>query len=136
MSLYLALNRATHDIYRPTAEDIANGATPGATRCDKGRYTVQQCKCRLLTALGEYLLDPRLGFLNREDFIKNYDQFGIEARARNIILSTYGVKSIITMRSIVLNREMTIQFKANTIFGEIELEVPWTIDPRKNLLTN
>ena len=132
MSLYLALKRNTHDIYRPTAEDIANGAIPGATRCDKGRYTVQQCKVRLLTALGEYVLDPRLGFLNITDFRKGYDQAGIESRARNIILSTHGVKSIIFIRSIVLQREMTIAFRADTIFGEVELEVPWTLDPIKN----
>ena len=124
MSFYLALNRATHDIYKPD--------TGGATRVDRGRYTVQQCKVRLLTSLGEYILDPRLGFLNIRDFRKNYDQVGIEGRARNIILSTYGVKSIIFIRSIVLQREMNIAFRADTIFGEIELEVPWSLDPTKN----
>ena len=134
MSIYLALRRDTHDIYRVTQEDIDNGADPGIVRVDRGRYTVQQCKCRLLTSLGEYELDPRLGFLNITDFRKNYDQVGIEGRARNIILGTQGVKSIIFIRSIVLKREMNIAFRANTIFGEIELEVPWTLDPTQKLI--
>ena len=119
MGRYLALHKGSHDICRP--------GFGGVTRVDGGRYVVQQCKVRLKTILGGYLLDPRLGFINRTDFRKNFDMVGLEGRARNIILTTYGVQNIVFINSLYSNRELNIVFRANTIYGEISLDVPWSI---------
>jgi len=117
MSIHLALDKSTGDMI------LAEGG--GVSRVTDGRFVVQQVQSRLRTALGEWILDPRIGWLNFSDFEKNFDQFEIETRARAIIISTQGVSSITSLVAIYENRKMTINFEAVTIYGTISLTVPW-----------
>jgi len=114
---YLALNYATNDILLSP-----NG---GVERVNDGRFIVQQVRCKLRTWLKEWLLDPRIGWLTVTDFEKNFDTFDIEDRARKIIINTDGVLSIDELSTSYSKRELTINFKARTIYGVIELSVPW-----------
>ena len=97
----------------------------GVERVDDGRYTIQLVKNRLNTVLGEWLLDPRIGWLNTNDFEKGYDLFDIELRARTIISSTPNVKEVTEMNLEVKNRILYLTFTAKTTFGIIELTIPW-----------
>jgi len=97
----------------------------GIARVTDGRYTVQLVKSRLLTALGEWALDPRIGWLSINDYEKNPDLFDIELRARQIILSTPDVKAIEEMNLELKNRVLYLTFQATTTFGIIDLTVPW-----------
>ena len=119
MSVQIALDKKTHDIIKLSGGGIA--------RVSDGRYTVQLVKNRLLTKLGEWLLDPTLGFMNLEDFEKNVDLFDLEMRAKKIILDTVGVQTIDTF-DIVLekDRKLLITFTAKTVYGEIDFTVPWS----------
>ncbi len=118
MSLQIALSSATYDIIKSP-----NG---GIERVDKGRYTVQLVKNRLLTILGEWKLDPREGWLNFDDFRKNYDLFDVEVRAQAIITGTTGVQSVESITLEIVNRKLFLTFTATTIYGEINLTVPWS----------
>ena len=115
--MHLALDKSTNDLYKPSGG--------GVTRVTDGRYTVQQVQTRLKTILGEWILDSRIGFLNAKDFDRNYDIVSLEERAREIILTTKGVKSIISMSAEYSNRKLLIKFSANTEYGVIDLTVPW-----------
>jgi len=115
--MQLALNKATNDLYKPTGG--------GVTRVDRGRFIVQQVQSKLRTLLGEYLLDSRIGWISMSDFKKNYQAYELEDRARVIILNTQGVLSITSLSSDYSNRVFTVIFSALTIYGEINLEVPW-----------
>ena len=116
--MYLALDSKTNDIYKPVGG--------GVTRItNEGRFVVQQVRCKLRTWLGEWLLDQSKGWLSHEDFEKNYDAFNLEFRAREIILATQGVLAIDEINSSYSNRKLTITFKARSIYGIIELTVPW-----------
>jgi len=97
----------------------------GVERVTDGRYTVQLVKNRLLTALGEWLLDPRIGWLSLNDFEKNPDLFDIELRARSIILNTPDVKTIEEMKLELRDRVLHLDFQATTTFGLIDLTIPW-----------
>ena len=105
--------------------DLILKAGGGVERVDSGRYTVQLVKNRLLTALGEWLLDPRIGWLSISDYEKNPDLFDIELRARQIILSTPDVKAIEEMNLELKDRKLFLTFQATTTFGLIDLTVPW-----------
>lgn len=94
-------------------------------RVNKGRYVVQLLRSKLQTKLGEYLLNPLVGFVNTDDFGRGPDMFGIEMRAREIILSVDDVKSIYSMRTSREGRTYSLTFKAQTTYGEIDLTVPW-----------
>ena len=120
MSIHLALDKASGDL-------ILN-PSGGVERVEEGRFVVQQVQSRLRTQLGEWLLDPLVGWLNFDDFEKNYDQYSIEARARKIILGTQGVLAIDTMTVTYRGsrtRSLLIQFDARTIYGVISLTIPW-----------
>ena len=119
MSIQIALDAATHDIIK--------GENGGIVRVDAGRYTVQLVKSKLLTALGEWILDPRKGWLNFNDYKKNPDLFDIEIRARSVILSVQGVQIIDSMELVLKKRVLTLTFTATTIYGKIDLSVPWSI---------
>lgn len=116
--MQLALDKSTNDLFKP--------AGGGVTRTSEGRYTVQAVQSKLQTILGEWTLDPTVGWLNFADFEKNYNLFDIELRAREIILGTKGVLAIDEMDLAVSKRVLTLSFKATTIYGGISLTVPWT----------
>ena len=117
MSTQLALNQATYDLYKPSGG--------GVSRVEKGRFTVQLVQSKLRTILQEWILDSTIGWINQNDFEKNYSIYDIEDRARRIILSTRGVLSIISMHSLYSQRVLTLQFTADTMYGEIDLTIPW-----------
>lgn len=109
------------------SNDLILKAGGGVERVSDGRYTVQLVKNRLLTGLGEWLLDPRIGWLATSDFEKNPDLFDIELRARKIILSTPNVRTIEEMNLELKDRTLNLTFQATTTFGLIDLTVPWGI---------
>ena len=105
--------------------DLILKAGGGVERVDSGRFTVQLVKNRLLTALGEWALDPRIGWLSLDDFEKNPDLFDLELRARQVILNTSNVNSIEEMDLILKDRVLNLTFQATTTFGVIDLTIPW-----------
>lgn len=115
--MQLALDESTHDLIKPIGG--------GVSRVDKGRYTIQLVKCKLMTRLGEWALDTSLGWLSYDDYDRNYDLFDLELRATEIILGCKGVQSIDEMTLEVRERKLTLTFKATTIYGEIDLTIPW-----------
>ena len=122
---YLALDKNTNDLMKPLGG--------GVSRVKDARFVVQQVKSKLRTWLGEWFLDDTVGWVNEQDFIKNYDASDLERRAREIILNTDGVKSIESINTNYSQRKVTLRFKANTIYGTIDLTVPWgAINGRNN----
>ena len=119
MTTQLALDKGTNDLIK-----LDGG---GVTRVDDGRYTVQLVKNKLNTALGEWLLDPSLGWVSLKDFKKNPDLFALEVRARTIILSTPGVKMVDTFSLKLTQRTLVVSFTATTIYGGISITVPWSL---------
>lgn len=117
--MQLALNKETNDLFKP--------AGGGVTRVDEGRYTVQLVRNRLQTSLGEWLLDPDIGWLNINDFEKGYDLFDIELRAIKVILETTGVQSVDEIDLNMQGRKLYLTFKATTIYGTINETVPWGV---------
>ncbi len=115
--MQLALDHKTNDLIK--------GAGGGVERVKEGRYTVQAVHSKLQAVLGEWVKDPTIGWLNSTDFEKNYDLFDIENRARIIILNTEGVEVIDTMELVVVQRKLTLTFSAQTIYGVIDLTIPW-----------
>ena len=115
--MYLALNKADNDLYKPSGG--------GVTRVSKGRFIVQQVQSKLKTLLREWTLDRRIGWIGMDDFEKNFKAYQLEDRARAIILNTQGVQGISNISSDYSNRIFTVQFKATTIYGEIDLTIPW-----------
>ena len=98
MTVQMALSQAENDLI------LKDGG--GIERVTDGRYTVQLVKNRLNTFLGEWLLNPTIGWLNFDDFERNPDLFDIEMRAKRVL---------------------TITFEATTIYGGIELTIPWSL---------
>jgi len=119
MSIHLALDKSTGDLV------LADGG--GVSRVEEGRFVVQQVQCKLRTGLTEWILDPTIGWLQLSDFEKGWDRFNIETRARKIILGTQGVLSVDSLTATYAARQLTIQFTARTIYGEISLTVPWGV---------
>mgnify|MGYP003633792040 FL=1 len=118
MTIQLALDKVTNDLIKP--------ASGGVSRVDTGRYTVQLVKNRLQTQLGEWRLNPSLGWLSFEtDFTKKPDLFDIELRATNIILNTTGVLAINSISIALEGRKLYLSFTASTIYGNIDLTIPW-----------
>lgn len=97
----------------------------GIERVHSGRFVVQQCQSKLKTWLGEWILDRSVGWINQEDFEKSFDQFNIERRARQIILGTQGVLSIVKLESTYSKRKLTMSFEALTTYGLVDLTIPW-----------
>ena len=85
-------------------------STGGVARVSDGRFTVQQTKSKLKSALDEWILDPTIGLLSIDDFNKNISIQDIELRALEIILGTQGVQSVIYLRATYSNRILTISF--------------------------
>lgn len=115
--MQLALDQETNDLIK--------GATGGVERTSEGRYTIQAVRSKLQTRLGEWILDPDIGWLNFDDYERGYDLFDIETRARRIILSTQGVEAIDSMELTVKSRLLTLTFSARTSYGVIDLTIPW-----------
>lgn len=115
--MFLALDKTTGDLI------LKSGG--GVERVSEGRFIVQQVQSKLRAWLGEWLLDPSIGWLNFSDFEKAYNQSDIEQRAREIILTTQGVSIINSMETSYSNRKLTIDFSAETIYGTIDLTIPW-----------
>ncbi len=119
MSIQIALDESTNDLIKLDGGGIA--------RVKDGRYVVQLAKNKLNTFLGEWLLDPSKGWLNKGDFERNPDLFGIEMRAKAVILSIEGVQAVDTMTLKLTDRVLHLTFEATTIYGGISLTVPWGI---------
>ncbi len=119
MTQQIALDSATNDIIKLDGGGIA--------RVADGRYTVQLVKCKLLTLLGEWRLDTTKGWINYEDFKRNPDLFDIEIRAREVILGCKGVQKINSLNLVLSERVLTLTFQATTIYGGIDLTIPWSI---------
>lgn len=115
--MQLALDSTTHDLMKPVGGGVA--------RVDKGRYTVQLVKCKLLTRLGEWALNTKLGWVAYDDYDRNYDLFDLELRATEIILGCVGVQSVESIELSVKNRVLTITLTATTVYGAIDLTIPW-----------
>lgn len=116
----LAIDKTTGDLFKP--------AGGGVSRVSEGRFVVQQVQSKLRTNLGEWALDTKVGWLNFNDFVKNYNLADIETRAREIILGTQGVLAIETLSSTYSNRVLTLSFVAQTLYGEIDLTIPWGVN--------
>mgnify|MGYP005991944083 CR=1 FL=1 len=119
MTQQIALNGATNDIIKLDSGGIA--------RVVDGRYTVQLVKNKLLTILGEWRLDTTKGWINHNDFERNPDLFDIEFRAREVILSCKGVQKIDSLTLELSGRTLTVAFQATTIYGGIDLTIPWSM---------
>lgn len=115
--MQLALEEETNDLIK--------GATGGVVRVADGRFVVQQVRSKLQTALGGWLLDSSKGWVEQGDFVKDYNLHSLEARAREIILGTNGVLEIESLVVSIRNRLALIEFRAKTVFGFINLQVPW-----------
>ena len=116
--MYVALGKQTGDLIL--------SAGGGIERVTGGRFVTQQVQCKLRTLLGEWIPDKKIGWLSRDDFEKNYDAFEIEKRARTIILETEGVLIINNLKSTYSQRKLSITFNATTVYGDIDLTVPWS----------
>jgi len=116
---YLALDKTTGDLIKP--------AGGGVTRVTDGRFVVQLVQNKLRTQLGEWFPDSSIGWLNFSDFEKNYDTYELERRARQIILGTQNVLSIISLSSYLEGRVFHLKFSAMTTYGKIDLTIPWGI---------
>lgn len=119
--MHLALDKRTNDLFDP-----ADGIIP---RVDKGRFVIQQVSCKLKTILGEWLLDPTIGFLNTDDLVHHYDLFEIETRLAEIVTGTKGVLSLDTVDLDFKDRVLNIDFTATTIYGKIDTTIPWDNTP-------
>jgi len=115
--MQLALDSKTHDLMKPVGGGVA--------RVDKGRYTIQLVKCKLLTKLGEWALNTSLGWVSYDDYDRNYNLFDLELKATEVILSCVGVQTVDSIELEVKDRVLFITFKATTIYGEIDLTIPW-----------
>ena len=115
--MHLALNKVTHDLFKPI--------TGGVTRVTEGRFIVQQVQCKLRTVLGEWILDPSIGYINTSDLDSNFSLFDLETRALEIILGTQGVLSVDSINLTFKQRELSIHFTARTKFGLIDTTIPW-----------
>ena len=114
--MHLALNKTTNDLIF---------SSTGLARVSKGRFVVQQVRCKLRTMLGEWLLDPSVGYIALSDLRKNYDLFDLEARIQEIVLTTQGVLSMDDLELDLQQRQLTVNFTAKTIFGVIDTRIPW-----------
>ena len=119
MTIQIALGEATNDLIMLEGGGIA--------RVKDGRFTIQLVKNKLLTVLGEWVLDTRVGWLAYSDYERNPDLFSMEMRAREIILATVGVQKFDSINLELTNRVLYLTFTATTIYGGIELTVPWSI---------
>ncbi len=120
MALQLALDSATNDLVK-----LEGG---GYLRVEDRDYTIQSVRTRLKTNLGQWLLDLNYGWLSfEEDYIRNPDIYGIEVRARNIILQTQGVKGIVSIEAKLEKRTLYLTFTALTIYGNISLVIEDTL---------
>tara|TARA_R110002096_G_scaffold279809_2_gene474024 strand:- start:587 stop:946 length:360 start_codon:yes stop_codon:yes gene_type:complete len=119
MTQQIALDTALHDIIK-----VDGG---GIVRTIDGRYTTQLVKCKLLTLLGEWRLDTTKGWINYNDYKRNPDLFGIELKAREVILSCKGVQKIDSLTLELSKRILTVSFQATTIYGGIDLTIPWSM---------
>lgn len=125
MTIQLALSEVKDEQGKVTT-DLLKLDGGGYARVQDGRFTVQLVKNKLLTEKGEWLLDPSIGWLTQDDFVRNPDLFSIEMRARKIILSVSGVQKIDTLSLKLSGRVLYLTFTATTIYGGIELTVPWS----------
>lgn len=116
--MHLALDKVTGDLI------LKEGG--GVDRVTEGRFIVQQVQCKLRTGFEEWLTDQRVGWLSLDDFEKDYDRYDIESRARKIILETQGVSLITELNTEYSQRKLTIFFTAETIYGTIDLTIPWS----------
>ena len=120
MALQLALDSATNDLVK-----LEGG---GYLRVKDRDYTVQSVRTRLKVNLGDWLLDVKYGWLSFEkDYTRNPDIYGIEVRARNIILQTQGVQGLVSMEAKLEKRKLYLTFTALTIYGNISLVIEDTL---------
>lgn len=103
--------------------DIIVGRT--VARTEKLEYTAQLVKCRLLTFLGEWELDPNLGLPWVGVLDRSYDISAMKFAVRNTIQSTTGVKSVdsLSLRADTNTRLLTVSFTATSVYGQISTEV-------------
>ena len=118
--MQLAIDKVTYDLFKPEGG--------GVTRVSEGRFVVQQVESKLKTLLGEWSLDPDVGWLNFDDYTKSNFLFDVETRAKVVILGTAGVNEINSMELELSQRILTLTFTATTIYGVIDLTIPWGVD--------
>jgi hypothetical protein len=115
--MQLALDKSTNDLVI---------SDTGVARVSEGRFVVQQVSSKLRTLTSEWVLNPLVGWLDTNTFVKNPDLFGIEIRAREIILGTQGVLSIESLTLVLEGRSLAVTFSATTKYGVIDNTIhPW-----------
>ena len=100
----------------------------GATRVTGVEQVAQLVKCRLLTLLGEWKLDPDLGLPWFEAiFTKNVRPADIEAALANVIRTTKGVRQILslTVTPDFRTRQLSVSFLVVSVYGDIEDTISW-----------
>ena len=117
--MHIALDKDTNDLILPIGG--------GISRVSEGRFVVQNVKSRLNTFLGEWIPKPSIGFIDLTTFEKDPDLYDIEVKAIKVILDTKGVKEIINLSTEMTGRKVYLKFSALTLYGKIELTVPWGI---------
>lgn len=114
MNVNLKLNDA-HDII----------VTRSVARTSGLEYTAQLVKCRLLTFLGEWKLNPNLGVPWTGVLDRSYDISATKFAVQSTIETTPGVKSLnsLSLKADPDTRLLTVQFSATSVYGPISSEV-------------
>jgi hypothetical protein len=99
--------------------------TRSIARTDGLEYCAQLVKCRLLTFLGEWKLDPNIGIPWTGVLDRSYDISATKFAVQRTIETTPGVKSLnsLTLKADNETRLLTVDFTATSIYGEIAMGV-------------
>lgn len=103
----------------PLTHDIIPGRQ--MTRVSGALYVAQLVKCRLLTFLGEWVLDRNIGAPWYGVLERHYDISATRLAVKNIIETTSGVLVLESLELQADNRtrQLSIQFTAKTTYGGI-----------------
>lgn len=103
----------------PDTHDIIPGRQ--MTRVSGALYVAQLVKCRLLTFLGEWVLDRNIGAPWYGVLERHYDISATRLAIKNIIETTSGVLVLETLdlQADSRARQLKVQFTAKTVHGGI-----------------
>lgn len=95
--------------------------TRSVERTDGVDYVIQLVKCRLLTFLNEWKLDPNIGIPWTGVLDRSYDIAATKFAVQRTIETTAGVKTLdsLSLRADNNTRLLTIEFTASSIYGRI-----------------